>query len=49
MEILAKIDTFYFDDSNIRFFPSCDVQAMADAALREMPIKSGYEYVDRHS
>jgi glycosyltransferase involved in cell wall biosynthesis len=52
----TKIDTFYFDDSEVRFFPSGDAQAMADAmleviqnkVLRESLIAKGYEYVDRH-
>jgi glycosyltransferase involved in cell wall biosynthesis len=36
----TKIDTFYFDDSTIRFFPSGDSQAMADAILdvKENPV-----------
>lgn len=53
----TKIDTFYFDDSQVRFFPSGDAPAMAEAmleviqdkTLRESLIAKGYEYVDRHS
>lgn len=53
----TKIDTFYFDDSVVRFFPSGDDRAMADAmldiieskALRDSLVARGYEYVHRHS
>lgn len=52
----TKIDTLYFDDSAVRFFPSGDVYAMADAmlevlenkALRERLVAAGYEYVERN-
>lgn len=52
----TKIDTFYFDDSVVRFFTSGDPQSMADAMLeliedretRETSIRRGYEYVDRN-
>jgi glycosyltransferase involved in cell wall biosynthesis len=30
---VAQIETFYFDDTNVRFFPSGDVQVMAQAML----------------
>ena len=29
----TKIDTYYFDDADVRFFPSGDVQGLADAML----------------
>lgn len=53
----TKIDSFYFDDNTVRFFPSGDSQAMADAmvelyenpALRARLIAKGLEYVDQHS
>lgn len=53
----TKIDTFYFDDKVVRFFPSGDARAMANAileiiqnnVLRDTLIRNGYEYVDRHS
>lgn len=53
----TKIDTFYFDDTVVRFFASGDVQAMADAmlaviegkALREALVAKGHEYVEQHS
>ena len=53
----TKIDTFYFDEKVVRFFPSGDVPAMAEAMLdvieskatREALVAAGYEYVDRHS
>jgi len=53
----TKIDSFYFDDSVVRFFDSGDVQALAKAllevienkALREELIAGGYRYVDLHS
>jgi glycosyltransferase involved in cell wall biosynthesis len=52
----TKIDTFYFDDTVVRFFDSGDAQAMADAMMdviehrdvREALVAGGYEYVDRH-
>ncbi len=48
----TKIDTYYFNDSQIRFFPSGDSQAMADAilevkenpALRDSLRRNGLEY-----
>ncbi len=53
----TKIDTFYFDDTVVRFFESGDVQAMAGAMLdviespatREALVAAGYEYMNRHS
>jgi glycosyltransferase involved in cell wall biosynthesis/peptidoglycan/xylan/chitin deacetylase (PgdA/CDA1 family) len=53
----TKIDSFYFDDSVVRFFMSGDVQALAVAmlevienkSLRETLIAGGYRYVDLHS
>lgn len=48
----TKIDSFYFDDSLVRFFPSGNSRAMADAildikknsALRESLVEAGLEY-----
>ena len=48
----TRVDTFYFDDSMIRFFPSGDSRAMADAiwevkenpALRDSLTRNGLEY-----
>ena len=53
----TKIDSFYFDETVLRFFPSGDSTAMADAmlevieqrGLREALIAAGHQYVDRHS
>ena len=53
----TKIDTYYFDDSVVRFFPSGDVQGLADAMLeliRSKPLRDslsarGREYVARQS
>ena len=53
----TKIDTFYFDEKPVRFFPSGDSQAMADAMLdviqdrkvREVLVAGGYEYVHLHN
>jgi glycosyltransferase involved in cell wall biosynthesis len=52
----TKIDSFYFDDSVVRFFPSGDVQALAEAmlevienkSLRESLVEGGYRYVNLH-
>ena len=52
----TKIDTFYFDEKVVHFFPSGDAQAMAeammeiisDSELRDSLIANGYEYVQRH-
>src|SRR5665213_1871667 len=53
----TKIDSFYFDDKDVRFFTSGDVQAMAsamievieNAPLRESLIQRGHEYADHHN
>jgi glycosyltransferase involved in cell wall biosynthesis len=53
----TKIDTYYFDDSQVRFFPSGDAQALAAAIvelaehadLRETLIANGREYATRNS
>lgn len=53
----TKIDTFYFDDSVVRFFPSGDAKAMAaamlevieDRRLRANLIEKGREYADKNS
>jgi glycosyltransferase involved in cell wall biosynthesis/peptidoglycan/xylan/chitin deacetylase (PgdA/CDA1 family) len=53
----TKIDTFYFEEGVVHFFPSGDSIAMAqamldvvnDQELRESLIARGYEYVARHS
>ena len=53
----TKIDTYYFDDTQVRFFPSGDDRALADAileviqrkSLRESLVANGHEYVARHS
>ena len=52
----TKIDRYYFDDATVRFFPSGDSAAMADAmyevasdrTLRESLIRHGLEYVQLH-
>jgi glycosyltransferase involved in cell wall biosynthesis/peptidoglycan/xylan/chitin deacetylase (PgdA/CDA1 family) len=52
----TKIDSYYFKDSTVRFFPSGDSAAMAEAmyetfqnpALRESLSRNGLEYVERH-
>jgi glycosyltransferase involved in cell wall biosynthesis/peptidoglycan/xylan/chitin deacetylase (PgdA/CDA1 family) len=52
----TKIDSYYFDDSSVRFFPSGDSAAMAEAMyeiardplLRQSLIQHGLEYVHRH-
>ena len=52
----TKIDSFYFDDSVVRFFPSGDVPAIADALLDVLQSKekrdalslAGYQYVERN-
>jgi phage terminase Nu1 subunit (DNA packaging protein) len=36
----TKIDTFYFDDTVVRFFDSGDDQTMADAMLDAMENKT---------
>jgi Glycosyltransferase len=53
----TKIDSFYYDDSLIRFFTSGDSEAMAkavlavveDTALRDSMVAKGLEYADRNS
>jgi glycosyltransferase involved in cell wall biosynthesis len=53
----TKIDTFYFDDTLVRFFESGDDRAMAEAmlevvqnsGLREALVARGYEYVKQNS
>jgi glycosyltransferase involved in cell wall biosynthesis/peptidoglycan/xylan/chitin deacetylase (PgdA/CDA1 family) len=53
----TKIDTFYFDETVVRFFQSGDSRAMADAiveifetpALRSSLVAKGFEYVDQNS
>ncbi|MCZ2147217.1 MAG: glycosyltransferase [Bryobacterales bacterium] len=53
----TKIDTFYFDETVVRFFTSGDSRAMADAmldvieytAVREAMVAAGHEYVNLHS
>ena len=53
----TKIDSFYFDDNVAKFFPSGNVQAMADAMLevienkelRESMVARGYEYAERNN
>jgi glycosyltransferase involved in cell wall biosynthesis len=52
----TKIDTFYYDETVVRFFTSGDSQALAAAMLdviehkelRDSLIAAGYEYVNRH-
>ncbi|HEX3570409.1 MAG TPA: glycosyltransferase [Acidobacteriaceae bacterium] len=52
----TKIDSYYFDDETVRFFPSGDSAAMAEAmyevaqnpSLRESLIRRGLEYVELH-
>ena len=53
----TKIDSYYFTDDDVRFFPSGDSNAMARAmidvaknqSLRESLIAHGLEYVAQHS
>ena len=50
----TKIDSFYFDEGEVHFFPSGDHQAMAAAMLdvinnrdlRDSLVAKGYEYVE---
>jgi glycosyltransferase involved in cell wall biosynthesis len=52
----TKIDSFYFEEGVVHFFPSGDSEALADAMfdvycdkhLRESLIRRGYEYVECH-
>ncbi len=53
----TKIDSYYFDDSNVKFFDSGDSDAMAKAvvevienkSLRDSLIEEGLRYAERHS
>lgn len=53
----TKIDSYYFDETVVRFFTSGDDRAMADAMLqviendelRQRLVAEGYEYVTNHS
>jgi glycosyltransferase involved in cell wall biosynthesis len=53
----TKIDTFYFDEGTVRFFPSGDSEALAEAmidvlnhkSLRDHMIARGTEYVCQHN
>jgi glycosyltransferase involved in cell wall biosynthesis len=53
----TKIDSYYFDDTVVRFFPSGDSQAMAAAMmdvieneeLRQKLVKNGLEYAARYN
>lgn len=53
----TKIDTYYFDEKTVRFFPSGDPAAMGEAmlavledrALRESLVTAGEEYVARNN
>jgi glycosyltransferase involved in cell wall biosynthesis/peptidoglycan/xylan/chitin deacetylase (PgdA/CDA1 family) len=53
----TKIDRYYFDDRVVRFFPSGDVDALADAmieviqseSLQKSLIERGREYVSRNN
>lgn len=53
----TKIDTFYFEEGVVHFFPSGDSEAMASAMLdvihdkdlRASLVARGYEYVERNS
>jgi replicative DNA helicase len=53
----TKIDTFYFEEGVVHFFPSGDSEAMANAmldvihdkGLRASLVARGYEYVERNS
>jgi glycosyltransferase involved in cell wall biosynthesis/peptidoglycan/xylan/chitin deacetylase (PgdA/CDA1 family) len=52
----TKIDSFYFDEGTVHFFPSGNSQAMAAAMLdviennhlRETLVAGGYDYVERN-
>jgi glycosyltransferase involved in cell wall biosynthesis len=52
----TKVDTYYFEEGTVHFFPSGDSKALADAilnvandsALRNRLIARGYEYVERN-
>src|SRR5437763_3432777 len=53
----TKIDTYYFDDETVRFFPSGDSRGLADAILEIMNnpnvranlIAKGLDYVKKHN
>jgi glycosyltransferase involved in cell wall biosynthesis len=53
----TAVDSFYFDDSVVRFFTSGDVRAMADAMLdvienpqlRASLVKAGLAYAEKYS
>jgi glycosyltransferase involved in cell wall biosynthesis len=53
----TKVDRYYFDEDVVRFFPSGDVEALADAmyelltdtSRREAQIRRAHEYVLRNS
>jgi glycosyltransferase involved in cell wall biosynthesis/peptidoglycan/xylan/chitin deacetylase (PgdA/CDA1 family) len=52
----TKIDTYYFEEGDVHFFPSGDSRAMAEAMLevvnnnelRQTLVARGYRYVERH-
>jgi len=52
----TKVDTFYFEEGTVHFFPSGDTRALADAILdianndelRQTLIARGYRYVERN-
>jgi len=52
----TKVDTYYFEEGTVHFFPSGDSKALADAILdvakdsdlRKTLIARGYEYVERN-
>jgi glycosyltransferase involved in cell wall biosynthesis len=52
----TKIDSFYFEEGDVHFFPSADSHAMAEAMLdvindrklRDSMVQRGYEYVERN-
>lgn len=52
----TKVDTFYFDEGTVHFFPSGDSRALAEAILdvannrelRETLISRGHQYVERN-
>ncbi len=52
----TKIDSLYFEEGIVHFFPSGDIRALADAILdvvkdddlRHSLSRRGYEYVKRH-
>jgi glycosyltransferase involved in cell wall biosynthesis len=53
----TKIDTYYFNDRVVRFFPSGDAQALADAVtdlvehkvMRDTQVAAAYEYMKRYT